>query len=657
MSRKLVLLVFISFFVITALISYTTSSQSLCNKQCLIPQSGTVYYPNASVSRTLAETVHNLDTGLNYTTIQEAIDAPETLDGHTIFVEEGKYYEHVIVNKSLSLVGENISTTVIDGNFSGNPVTIAASHVNMTSFTVQEAWLGIWYVFNGFGIYVAPGTSYNNISHNFITNNLMYGIMLNASSHNIISDNIIRNNNGSGVTIWSSSNNMIFNNTIENCGLILGGSGIIVFNSTENIVYDNIVLDNNGLGIALFRSGHNQLYNNNMTDNRYNFGITGLSKSDFNNSVGTSNLVDGKSVYYLQGVDDIVLDSQLNIGTLYLINCKNVTIKDLFLSNNSFGLLLWETRSSKIENLTVKDNCYGIHLILSTNITISGSYITNNVKGIWLNSSNVCSISGNNIEANDDRGIVLDLSSNNSILGNNITSNRCDGIVIAEGVDNYIFENSIVDNYHAVLLFSTSNNKFYHNNFVGKSPQILFIGPVYTDYWDNSVEGNYWSDYNGTDSNQDGIGDTSHILNVDNTDHYPLMGMFNSFNTSLGKHVNVISNSTIDNFEYFVSNRTMKLYVSNMTEDQTYGFCRVCIPHTLMDETNISVVIDDGVTTVLHANYNIYDNGTHRWIYFAYEHSTHKIDIIPEFSSFLILPLFMMATLLAVIVYKRKHTE
>ena len=58
--------------------------------------------------------VHNLNTSLNYTTIQDAINAPETLDGHTIFVEEGKYYEHVIVNKSLSLVGENIRTTIID---------------------------------------------------------------------------------------------------------------------------------------------------------------------------------------------------------------------------------------------------------------------------------------------------------------------------------------------------------------------------------------------------------------------------------------------------------------------------------------------------------------------------------------------------------------
>jgi len=47
--------------------------------------------------------VHNLDTGSNYTTIQAAIDDEATFDGHTIFIDEGVYFEHVVVGKSLSL--------------------------------------------------------------------------------------------------------------------------------------------------------------------------------------------------------------------------------------------------------------------------------------------------------------------------------------------------------------------------------------------------------------------------------------------------------------------------------------------------------------------------------------------------------------------------
>jgi nitrous oxidase accessory protein NosD len=41
--------------------------------------------------------------------------------------------------------------------------------------------------------------------------------------------------------------------------------------------------------------------------------------------------------------------------------------------------------------------------------------------------------------------------------------------------------------------------------------------------WDNGKEGNYWSDYNGTDGNHDGIGDTPYVVDVLNQDRYPLM--------------------------------------------------------------------------------------------------------------------------------------
>jgi len=97
----------------------------------------------------------------------------------------------------------------------------------------------------------------------------------------------------------------------------------------------------------------------------------------------------------------------------------------------------------------------------------------------------------------------------------------------------------------------------------------------------------------------------------------------------------------------------IRMYVCG---EPAYGFCRACIPHKLMNVTSISVIIDDGATTTLHPNYTLYDNGTHSWIYFAYPDSTHKIDIIPEFPSFF-LPLFMIATLLAVIIYRRKHAR
>ena len=49
-----------------------------------------------------------------YSTIQAAINHAN--DGDTISVRAGVYYEHVVVNKTVALVGENKETAVIDGN-------------------------------------------------------------------------------------------------------------------------------------------------------------------------------------------------------------------------------------------------------------------------------------------------------------------------------------------------------------------------------------------------------------------------------------------------------------------------------------------------------------------------------------------------------------
>jgi len=99
------------------------------------------------------------------------------------------------------------------------------------------------------------------------------------------------------------------------------------------------------------------------------------------------------------------------------------------------------------------------------------------------------------------------------------------------------------------------------------------------------------------------------------------------------------------------------MHVSKASTDQTFGFCRICIPHDAINASEISVIIDDGSTPILYPNYTLYDNCTHKWIYFAYQHSTRKIDIVPEFSTSLLLPVFMIVTLLVVMVYKRKHSK
>ncbi|HUW48865.1 MAG TPA: NosD domain-containing protein, partial [Patescibacteria group bacterium] len=307
-----------------------------------------------------------------------------------------------------------------------------------------------------------------------------------------------------------------------------------------------------------------------------------------------------------------------------------------------------------ISENNITENYNGIYLDSSSSNTISRNNVTaNHYSGIVLSLSSNNVLSGNSIIANSMWGINPAYSNNNTISGNNIRNNNV-GINSASSDFNIVSANKIIDNrYSGIYLESSSNNRFHHNNLINNTNQVV-VELGYANNWDDGFEGNYWSNYTGVDLNRDGIGDSWFEMDENNTDHYPLMGMFSSFNTSLGLYVNVISNSTIEDFEYFEFNNTIRMHISNMTTNQTYGFSRIRIPHALMNET-YHVTIDG--TEPNYVNYTLSDDEENRWIYFSYQHSMLEIVIVPEFPSFIVLPLLMIATLLAVIVCRKKQLK
>jgi len=84
--------------------------------------------------------VHSIDTGSGYSSIQEAIDAAETLDGHTLWIDSGVYKQNVFVDKSLSLIGEDRSTTIIDGNNIGT-YAIVECFIRRMAMTAESFWI------------------------------------------------------------------------------------------------------------------------------------------------------------------------------------------------------------------------------------------------------------------------------------------------------------------------------------------------------------------------------------------------------------------------------------------------------------------------------------------------------------------------------------
>ena len=79
----------------------------------------------------------------------------------------------------------------------------------------------------------------------------------------------------------------------------------------------------------------------------------------------------------------------------------------------------------------------------------------------------------------------------------------------------------------------SENNTFYHNSFTNNNKNVIIESFAAGNFWDYGVEGNYWDDYNGTDSNRDDIGDTPYVINSDNIDNYPLMAPFDIENNTV----------------------------------------------------------------------------------------------------------------------------
>jgi len=191
--------------------------------------------------------IENKDTGETFQTIQAAIDDSDTSNGHTIFVPSGRYYENIVIDKSITLEGENKDETFIIANSLFCTISIVTDEVILKGFTF---WNNIEW---GHGLKI-DHSSNTLVTNNLVIGNHLYGIWLEDSSYNTITDNEIISN-GIGIKLSSSSNNYITNNTLQDstwCNMW------IVSSSNNNIYYNNFIIEEGTINI---NSTRNDLYN------------------------------------------------------------------------------------------------------------------------------------------------------------------------------------------------------------------------------------------------------------------------------------------------------------------------------------------------------------------------------------------------------------
>lgn len=470
----------------------------------------------------------------NYSSIQDAIN--DASDGDTVFVydDSSPYYENIVINKSINLIGEAKDTTIIDGTKNGSVITLLANECLIEKFTItgrgenpKDAGIKISSDSNTIknniisgkgliGLYL-QNSSYNNISFNSVTF-FNYCVRLeNACNNTFFKNRISSKIHNEGIELsFSSYNSFIENNVSEN------NLGIGVWTGSNcNLFSRNIIHDNN-IGISIF-SNKNVILNNDFSNYYEDVSISGMHNKVLDNvfdhwgimvwegmHIIKNNTIAEKPIYCYLNQSGIIVPG--DASQVILINCTNFLVKNITFCNAECSVqLLYSSHNSITENQMKNCTYSGLYIYKSNNNTISeniiskasfgmdianskGNLITNNIfssnifEGVIVSESSKNEIIENQILMNK-KGISIRSRSNyNRVSKNNISYNQGSAIYIEYSSFNIISENNIFSNGIGVKIeWASSMNLIKNNNFIRNEKDAYFFF-AYFNFWIR----NYW---------------------------------------------------------------------------------------------------------------------------------------------------------------------
>ena len=211
--------------------------------------------------------------------------------------------------------------------------------------------------------------------------------------------------------------------------------------------------------------------------------------------------------------------------------------------NKMGGTYLYYSHDNKVENVNASYNSgfyfevSGIYLYFSNNTTVANNTASANEEyGIYAFHSGNLTVSNNTVSSNGYTGIHAYGGDRTEITDNLVSLNQVKSGIYVGGSNNSVIARNVVrQNHYGISISSSFQGPVFHNLIIDNAYQAS--DGLETRIWDNGYPtgGNYWSDYSGVDfyrgpwqnvPGSDGFGDTSHTVDFDSLDRYPLISQF-----------------------------------------------------------------------------------------------------------------------------------